>query len=131
MTFSTKSEYGLRALLNLAKNQDKKPCSLAKIAKAENISLAYLERLFAKLKKAGIIKSTKGAGGGYELVKKAGEISVREIFTALEGSLAPYRCVEFNTPCQQTNCPTKKVWQRLSQEINKTLEAIKLADLIE
>src|SRR4030042_4510782 len=104
MIFSTKSEYGLRALVSLAKNQDKAPYSLAKIAKEEKISLAYLERLFARLKKAKIVQSAKGVNGGYKLSRPASKISVKDIFTALEGSLAPYICAGIGGLCGKKSC---------------------------
>lgn len=130
--FSTKSEYGLRALVNLAKNQKKEPYSLTKIAKEEKISLAYLERLFAKLKKAGIIESVKGVKGGYRLQRPAAKITIKDIFTALEGSLAPYLCVGLKGLCSKKTCvcQTKTVWQQLDRGISKTLNSIKLSDLI-
>jgi len=132
MIFSTKSEYGLRALVNLAKNQGKGTYSLAKIAKDEKISLAYLERLFANLKKAKIVASVKGVKGGYKLGHTANKISVKDILTALEGSLAPYTCVGLESLCKKKSCEcqTKVVWQKLNQGINKTLSNIKLSDLI-
>jgi Rrf2 family protein len=130
MKFSTKAEYGLRAIVDLAKYQGQEPYSLAKIAQNQKISLAYLERLFAKLKKADLVKSEKGVHGGYRLAKPALAISIREIFLALEGTLAPYSCLATKSFCTTAACPTKIVWQKLDQEIGKTLEAIKLADLI-
>lgn len=132
MMFSTKAEYGLRALVNLAKNQGKLPYSLAKIAKEEKISLAYLERLFARLKKAKIVASAKGVKGGYKLARPAVKVSIKDIFIALEGSLAPYICAGIGGLCgkKSCECQTKVVWQKLDQGINKTLNNIKLSDLI-
>ncbi|MCX6740434.1 MAG: Rrf2 family transcriptional regulator [Candidatus Parcubacteria bacterium] len=132
MMFSTKSEYGLRALVNLSKNQGNVPYSLAKIAKEEKISLAYLERLFAKLKRAKIVVSVKGVNGGYKLAKPALRISVKDILTALEGSLAPYVCAGIGGLCAKKgcDCQSKIVWQKLDQGISKTLNSIKLSDLI-
>ena len=131
MKFSTKSEYGLRALISLAKHQKEQPYSLAKIAKEQKISLAYLERLFAKLKKADLVKSAKGMKGGYSLVKPASKISVKEILTALEGSLSPYLCASFGNLCKlNCDCSVKIVWHKLEEAMNKTLESIKLKDLI-
>jgi len=131
MKFSTKASYGLRAMVDLAKKQGKEPYSLAKIAEDEKISLAYLERLFAKLKRAGLIISTKGVKGGYRLAKPASKISIREIFLALEGNLSPYNCLDLTNACKLSgcDCSAKKVWQLLECEINKTLESIKLSQL--
>ncbi|MFC1598776.1 RrF2 family transcriptional regulator [Patescibacteria group bacterium] len=132
MKFSTKSEYGLRALVNLAKQ--KGFYSLAQIAKEEKISLAYLERLFAKLKKAQIVKSQKGVNGGYKLAKPLNNVSVKDIFIALEGSLSPYNCacLDLQSICKSTKCScnVKTVWQKLEKEINKTLQSIKLSNLV-
>jgi len=130
MKFSTKSEYGLRALISLAKHQTEQPYSLAKIAKEQKISLAYLERLFAKLKKANLVKSEKGMKGGYSLVRPANRISVKEILIALEGKLSPYICSDLNNICKVNFCSVKLVWQKLENAMNKTLESIKLVDLI-
>ena len=132
MKFSTKAEYGLRALVNLASK--KGYYSLGQIAKEEKISLAYLEHLFAKLKKAKIIASQKGVKGGYKLAKPSKSITVRDIFIALEGNLTPYKCncFDFSQICKTTkcSCQIKSVWQKLDQKINQTLASIKLNDLI-
>lgn len=132
MIFSTKSEYGLRALVNLAKNQGPEPYSLAKIAKEEKISLAYLERLFASLKRAKLVQSSQGVKGGYKLAKPANKITVRDILMALEGSLAPYICAGIGGLCAKKgcDCQTKIVWQKLDKGISETLNSIKLSDLI-
>jgi len=131
MKFSTKAEYGLRALVNLAGK--KGYYSLAQIAKEEKISLAYLERLFAKLKKAKIVGSQKGVKGGYRLSRPLNKISVKEVFEALEGNLSPYDCdcLDLSGICKiKCSCNIKMVWQKLEQEINKTLNSISLKDLI-
>jgi Rrf2 family protein len=132
MKFSTKAEYGLRALVNLAGK--KGYYSLAQIAKEERISLAYLERLFAKLKKAKIIASQKGVNGGYRLAKPSKAITVKDIFMALEGNLTPYKCncFDFSQICKTSKCACqiKSVWRKLDDQINKTLESIKLKNLI-
>ena len=130
MRFSTKSEYGLRALISLAQHQKDQPYSLAKIAQEQKISLAYLERLFAKLKKANLVKSAKGMKGGYSLVKPAIKISVKDILIALEGKLSPYICSDLNNICKVSFCSVKVVWQKLENSMNKTLEEIKLSQLI-
>jgi len=128
--FSTKSEYGLRALISLAQHQKDQPYSLAKIAQEQKISLAYLERLFAKLKKADLVKSAKGMKGGYSLVKPANKISVKDILVALEGKLSPYICADLPNVCKVNFCSVKFVWQKLESAMNKTLEEIKLSQLV-
>jgi len=131
MKFSTRAEYGLRAILRIAKTK-KRPYSLAKIAKIEGISLGYLEKLLAKLKKAGLVKSTKGMKGGYILNYSPTKIKISQVIQALEGTLAPFYCVDKRHG--KISCPpgclTQQVWLKLYQQINKTLEKITLANLI-
>ena len=79
MIFSTRSTYGLRAMINLAKNKKSGSVSLATVAREEDISLKYLERLFGNLKKAGVIKAEKGAAGGYQLVRDAKQVNIYDI----------------------------------------------------
>lgn len=132
MKFSTKAEYGLRAMVNLAKNQSQKPVSLAKVAGEERISKVYLEQLIARLKQKGLVKSTKGANGGYVLAKKPSQISAAQIIEATEGSIAPFYCVAETVDkcCQAKGCLTKKMWQKVHQSIKESLTQTKLTDLI-
>lgn len=127
MKFSTKAEYGLRAIVNLDK-AGKKPVSLALIAEREGLSLAYLERLFARLKKAKLVRADIGVRGGYYLARPAAKISVLEIISALEGSVAPMACVE-KKHCSCV-CRIHPVWQKLYKQMIKTLSAISLASLM-
>src|SRR3990167_8880471 len=92
MIFSTRSTYGLRAMINLAKYSKLESISLAHIAKEESISLKYLERLFSNLKKAKLVKAVKGASGGYTLTKPAKQINVHNIIKALEGDFNSFHC---------------------------------------
>ncbi len=133
MKLSTKGRYGLRAVIDLARYAKEEPVSLAAVAERQNISISYLEQLIAKLKKAGIVKSTRGAQGGYTLAKAPEEISVGDILRALEGNLNPVDCVEANgdTTCAASDfCVTKYVWKRISDSINETVDAIFLSELI-
>ena len=124
MKFSTKAEYGLRAIIYLAKS--KKSVSLASIAKQEGLSLAYLERLFALLKKAELITSYKGVKGGYTLIRPASKITVAQIIKALEGDLYQIKC----DSCDVCQCLIHPVWLKLYKQINKTLDSITLKSLI-
>jgi len=130
MMFSTRSEYGLRAMIALAKNYKKGSYSLAQLAEKEGISFKYLERLAAKLKKAGLVKSVKGQSGGYELVKSPKQINVLEIFSALEDTVAPYHCVDTGCSCHNRSCQTRKVWLKLDGQVKKTLRGIRLNSLL-
>jgi len=132
MKFSTKSSYGLRAITHLVTNYGKKPYSLAKIAKAEKISLAYLERLFAQLKKANLVVSSKGMAGGYQLAQKPSQIAVLDVLGALEGNISVFRCLNNSgkVVCSLKSCPSAKVYQKVQKAINKSLKSMTLNDLI-
>jgi len=127
MIFSTKAEYGLRAMVLLAREYPNLR-SIKEISSEENISAKYLEQIFIQLKKTKLIVSQKGKSGGYALAKKPEEIKVGEIVETLEGKIEPTKC---NSPaCRNSSCSSKKVWVKLSREIKKTLDNIKLSDLI-
>lgn len=133
MKLTTKGRYGLRAVIDLAVYAKDEPVSLAAVAERQNISISYLEQLIAKLKKAEIVQSTRGAQGGYALAKAPEEISVGAVLRALEGNLNPVDCVETNgdTACAASDfCVTKYVWKRISDSINATVDAIFLSELI-
>jgi Rrf2 family protein len=133
MIFSTRSTYGLRAMINLAKREKLGSVSLAVIAKEENISLKYLERLFASLKKAGLVKSEIGAGGGYKLAKPAKLINIYDIIIALEGKLNAFHCTGETKKIycgSQCKCEVNKVLGKVEQAINSTLKDIKLSQLL-
>ncbi|MBU1164080.1 Rrf2 family transcriptional regulator [Patescibacteria group bacterium] len=131
MQFSTKAEYSLKAMINLAKHYGKEPISLAKIAKEEKISKEYLEQLIAKLKANNLVKSTKGVKGGYILTKKPNLISAADVIEATEGSLAPFYCVSDADArcCTKKDCLTKNMWINVKKSIKKSLESTKLTDL--
>lgn len=126
MKFSTRTEYGLRALTSLAKIYPRS-LSLAKIAMDNHLSKAYLERLFAALKKIKVIKSIKGKYGGYQLSQKPAQVRLDRVVKALEGSTAPYACVESNLGCPV--CSLRKVWLKLDKSISGTLASTSLHDL--
>ena len=134
MMLSTKGKYGLRAVLDLALHNDESVVSLSAIAERQDISISYLEQLIAKLKKAGIVNSIRGAQGGYILSKPASEISVGEILRALEGNLDPIKCSELSGEkgCSGADsCVTKFVWKRISDSINDTVNKMMLSELVE
>lgn len=134
MKLSTKGRYGLRAMVDLAANGQQGAVSISSIAARESLSEHYLEQLMSKLKKAGLIRSVRGAQGGYTLAKEPAEISVGEILRALEGDLTPVACaaidgVEGSCDSEHT-CVTKYVWQQISDSINRTVDHIFLDKLI-
>ena len=135
MKLSTKGRYGLRAVLDLAMNGKNEAVALSGVAERQDISISYLEQLIAKLKKAGIVNSIRGAQGGYMLAKNPAEISVGDILRALEGDLNPVDCAEIigkGSSCTGADlCVTKYVWMRISDSINNTVDTMKLSELIE
>lgn len=134
MKISTKGRYGLRALIDLAQYSEIEPVSISSISARQGISERYLEQIMSLLKKAGLVKSIRGAGGGYVLAKEMSGISVGDILRALEGSLEPVECAAFhqNEECEAAGgCVTKYVWQRINESINQTVDEINLEQLVE
>lgn len=133
MKLSTKGRYGLRAMIDLARYSEVEPVSINSIAARQNISERYLEQLVALLRKAGLVKSIRGATGGYILAKDAAEISVGDILRALEGSLEPVKCAAFYSEegCMASDgCVTKYVWQKINDTINETVNQMMLDELV-
>ena len=134
MKLSTRARYGLKALIDLGLHCETEAVSIQSIAGRQNISDSYLEQLMAKLKKAGLVESTRGAGGGYRLGRPAEEISVGDVLRALEGNLDPVECpgIQNSSGCDGSDvCVTKYVWQRINDSINRTVDEIKLSELLE
>ena len=133
MKLSTKGRYGLRAMVDLAACSENEPVSITNISDRQGISERYLEQLMAMLKKSGLVKSIRGAGGGYVLARPVADISVGDILRALEGSLEPVECSGFQSEegCKSADsCVTKYVWQKISDSINQTVDVIKLDQLV-
>ena len=133
MKLSTKGRYGLRALIDLAQNSKETPVSITSISARQDLSERYLEQLMSMLKKAGLVESIRGAGGGYILAKDMKEISVGDVLRELEGSLEPVECagLEPDGGCRASDsCVTKYVWQRINESINRTVDEIMLDQLV-
>ena len=132
MKLSTKGRYGLRALIDLAIYCEKEPVSISSIAARQGISERYLEQLMSMMKKAGLIKSIRGASGGYTLARDASHISVGDVLRALEGDLEPVSCGALNEEgCDASgSCVTKYVWQKINESIQQTVDEIKIDDLM-
>lgn len=132
MKLSTRARYGLKAMADIAENENAGAVSLNQIAQRNGISENYLEQLIAVLKKAGFVSSLRGAGGGYRLAKAPEDINVCELLEALEGSLSLVECgadgVCGSGDC--CDCRTRGVWQKLSSSLKETAEAITLKDLL-
>lgn len=145
MMFSTKAEYGVRVMVELARRAGDAPdgaesvVPLAEIAEHDGMPLAYLEHLVARLRKAGLIDSRRGSRGGYMLARAAQDITMAEVVEALEGSIAPIECIsqgpDGSIVCARESdpnhtCPTKLLWTRVRFSIVQTLEDTTLADLL-
>jgi Rrf2 family protein len=135
VSFSTKGEYGVRLMAQLAAHHGGGPASLAEIAAAEDLPRAYLEQLVMSLRDAGLVRSTRGARGGYELVRDPSDIRMSDVLRALEGPIAPMICAsedpEHATTCDRTaRCTVNVLWVRIRDAIAGTLESMTLADLV-
>ena len=134
MKLSTKGRYGLRAMIDLADYSEETPQSIANIAARQSISDSYLEQLMAKLRKAGLIESIRGAQGGYVLARSSDTISVGDILRALEGDLSPVKCagIKGESECLESgNCVTRNVWKRIDDSIQNAVDSIFLNELVE
>jgi len=133
MGISTKSTYGIRAMLELAMYYKHGPVSVAHISEKENISVAYLEQLLSILRRKGLVESVRGPKGGYVLAKEPREISAGDIVFALDGDMAPVHCVGgkgANKSCEMMDkCVTKGVWKRLKDAMDNLLNGVTLKDL--
>jgi Rrf2 family protein len=133
MKFSTRTTYGLRAMIFLGKKWDKENVSLPTIAQKENLSLGYLERIFKKLKKAKLVISEKGSNGGYKLAKDPINTNIFEIVEILEGNMNLFHCIDEKgkADCsKKCNCQALNVLTKVQLAIKKTLKDIKLSDLV-
>src|SRR3984893_10581293 len=137
--FSTKAEYGVRVMIDLARRGGDDPVPLNEIADHEELPLAYLEHLVARLRKAELIESRRGSRGGYMLARAPREITMAEVVEALEGSIAPIECIseaaDGSIVCARESsldhvCPTKLLWTRVRFSIVSTLRETTLADLV-
>ncbi len=134
MILGTKARYAVMALVDLAKNCNGRPVTLADIASRQEISLAYLEQIFPKLKKANLVKPVRGPGGGYLLAKPASETWILNIVEAVDESLQMTRCSkQHKTGCMadKTQCVTHALWAGMGQKIEDYLRNISLEDVYE
>jgi Rrf2 family cysteine metabolism transcriptional repressor len=133
LIISTKGRYGLRAMFELAKAYGEGPLSIKQISGAQSLSEQYLEQIFSKLKGAGLVESTRGAGGGYNLGAKPHDISVGRVLTVLEGELVPAECVGDDVvDCQNIgHCTTHIIWQRIYDGFANVVNSISLQDMVD
>lgn len=131
MKLSTRGRYGVRAMLELAMNSGKGPVPLRDLASRQEISAKYLEQLLIPLKGAGLVKSIRGARGGYMLAFEPSRISLYDIVRSLEGPLAPVECVEDAAYCERVGgCTVHLVWGEMGKILVDYLTRLTLADLV-
>jgi Rrf2 family cysteine metabolism transcriptional repressor len=131
MKISTKIRYGARAMLELAYHYGEGPIELKEIAKRENISLKYLEQVINPLRAAGLVKSIRGAKGGYSLAKPPSEICLYDVVETLEGPLNLLECLRDSKVCQKVpSCVTRDIWQEVSEAISKIFYSVTLEDMV-
>lgn len=135
MKLSSRGRYGVRAMFELALHYNGGSIPLRTVAEKQAISENYLEQLISSLRKAGLVKSTRGAQGGYMLAKEPEQITVGDIVRVLEGPIAPVECVgedNCSDVCQKADeCVSKMVWEKLRDKINEVLDETTLADMVQ
>ena len=131
MKLSTRTRYGIRAILELAMNYGKGPLQIRVIAQNQDISVKYLEQLMTILRSAGFVRSIRGSKGGYLLARQPSQIKLSDVFDALEGNVTTVECVEDKNYCDRTaDCIARQVWMQVQQAIKNVLQSITLQDLV-
>jgi Rrf2 family iron-sulfur cluster assembly transcriptional regulator len=132
MRLSTKGRYAVMAMADLAKRGGERAVTLADIASRQDISLAYLEQLFARLRRRGLVKSVRGPGGGYQLAMPPGQMRVADIVTAVDEPLKAVRCSSGAKGCMPggERCLTHDLWDDLGRHIQDYLASVSLDDVI-
>jgi Rrf2 family protein len=139
--FSSKAEYGVRLMVELGRQTPEQPTSLKAIADAEGLPLAYLEQVVARLRKANLVSSARGAHGGYWLARDPAQITMYDVVAALEGTIAPMECFVHDTMervvcshqpyASRGPCATKLLWTRVQGGIIRSLQTTTLAELVD
>jgi Rrf2 family iron-sulfur cluster assembly transcriptional regulator len=131
MRLSTKGRYAVTAMIDLALHNDVGPVALTDIAETQKISVSYLEQLFARLRKNGLVTGMRGPGGGYRLARAAGEITVAEIIAAVDEQIDMTRCAG-KQDCQDgEKCLTHELWVDLSRQLYDFLQGITLGQVLQ
>ena len=131
MKLSTKGRYGVKAMLDLAIHYGKEPVSIKSISERQNVSEYYLEQLFSTLRKADLIKSVRGAQGGYVLSKSPEEITVKVVMEVLEGPVEISDCLEEGSCNNIDCCATRLLWARIKDSIDSVMESTTLKDMVD
>ena len=128
---STKGRYGTRAIIDLAIHYRNKPVLLKEIAEREEIPIRYLEQIIIPLKVAGLVKSVRGAKGGYKLARAPEKIKLSEVIRALEGPCCLVECVDDPDYCERVEiCPTREIWEKATHALREIFDNITVKDLI-
>lgn len=130
MKLTTKGRYAVTAMLDLALHQGAGPVCLGDVARRQAISLSYLEQLFGRLRRANLVRSTRGPSGGYRLACPPGRITVAGIIAAVDESIDPTRCGGRRDCQQRQRCLTHELWAELGEHIRRFLDSMTLADLM-
>ncbi|MCF7973937.1 MAG: Rrf2 family transcriptional regulator [Phycisphaerae bacterium] len=132
MKVSTRTRYGIRAAIELAQHHKQGPLQLRIIAERQAISVKYLEQLVAVLRSGGIVRSLRGARGGYLLAKAPNQVRLSDVFHCLEGPVATTECVEDPEFCDRSlDCVARKLWTRVEGAVNDVLDSVTLQDLLD
>jgi len=132
VNLSTRTRYGIRAVLELAENYGKGPLQLKIIAQRQEISVKYLEQLMSALRSAGFVRSTRGSKGGYVLAKSPEQIKLGDVFHCLEGPVVTVECVENEGYCTRTNdCAARQIWAEVEKAVIGVLQSITLQNLVD
>ncbi len=134
MKLSTKGRYAVMAMVDLASHSGGRPVSLADIADRQEISLSYLEQLFAKLRRGALVKSVRGPGGGYLLAHAPAEIRVSDVILAVDEPIRATRCTPgqpFGCRSNKSRCLTHDLWEELGNQIYLYLSSVSLSDVVE
>ena len=131
MKISTKGRYALRLMVDLALSGQGQPISLKAVAQRQQLSDKYLEQIVTPLSRAGLVRSVRGAGGGYLLTRRPEEYTVGEILRPLEGDLAPVECATDAQFCERSGqCVTVELWQQIHRAVSEVVDRTTLADLV-
>lgn len=130
MKLTTRGRYAVTAMLDLAMHEEQGPVALGEIAGRQDISLSYLEQLFSRLRRQGLVRSTRGPGGGYRLSRPAAEISVSHVIEAVAESVEYTRCGGERNCQNQERCLTHDLWQSLGDHVRSFLDDVTLAGLM-
>jgi Rrf2 family protein len=132
MKLSTRTRYGLRAIIELAENSKQHPLQIKAIAAGQGISVKYLEQVMTILRSAGFVRSVRGSKGGYMLARSPNQIKLSDVFDCLEGHVTTVECVEDTSFCERAeDCVARQVWAQVQQAIKNVLQSITLQDLVD